>query len=80
MKRIIRAAKQEPLSSNAFHKFFPENTPDDIKLWAGHILYRWYKQEGSESMPTSKSDVLDMLDAATSTIDKRIVSRALFNK
>lgn len=66
----------EPLSVDGFMDMFEIMVDLSIREQAAEILYRWYTEEGEDTMPT-RNDVLDMCDAATNEHERLIVLQAL---
>lgn len=66
----------EPLSVDGFMSMFEIMVDLSIREQAAEILYRWYTEEGEDTMPT-RNDVLDMCDAATNEHERLIVLQAL---
>ena len=66
----------EPLSVDGFMDMFEIMVDLSIREQAAEILYRWYTEEGEDTMPT-RNDVLDMCDAATDEHERLIVLQAL---
>lgn len=64
------------LTPEMFYSFFDATVDDETKDLAAKILCKWYMLEGAEELPT-KTDILDMVDAADSEEDAAIVLTAL---
>ena len=81
MKRYIRitaSADQdyEPLTKDGFCIYFQPYLDPEVADKASDILYKWYMNEGEEFMP-SRSDILDMCDAADNLDDVKLVLEAM---
>lgn len=70
-------AGPDELSVAGFYKFFADDVSSYIKEQAANLLYSWYVAEGEEYMPTDKSDLLDMCNAASDESSAELILTAL---
>lgn len=84
MENLVKSTKNtkikedwnKELSIKGFYDMFVPHLDPDTKKKAANLLYDWYSAEGEQYMPT-RSDVLDMCDAADDESGKELVLYAL---
>ena len=84
MENLVKSTKNtkvkedwnKELSIKGFYDMFVPHLDPDTKKKAANLLYDWYSAEGEQYMPT-RSDVLDMCDAADDESEKELVLYAL---